>query len=805
MAVDVDRLLAAVDIVAVIGSRVALKKKGKNYLGLCPFHNEDSESFTVEPEKGFYHCFGCGANGDAIGFLRELDGIGFLDACKLIGDTSWQPIVPVETLSRKDTSPPSDWISQKPPERINEPGSFRLHGLGEPVAKWAYRDAAGDPLMWIARYKDGNKKSIRAFSYGTDKATVPAHWACRHASKPRPLYGLDRLAARPNSQVVVLEGEGKCDSAGRLLPQLVNMAWPGGAQAVKNADWSPLYGASVVLIPDADEPGRQAVKWISEHLLSNGSKVKIADPEKGLPDGWNLDDAERDGWTKEETIDWVRARVKNELPVPRAAKNLKTLPQEPANPPANVAYINEAAAKAAEADRPKGPEDEPLPPAFSEDALTDAFARQHARDLRYVAEWGAWFQWGSTHWREDKMLAVMNLSRFVCRTATAWAAPGELTPSMQRNLTSAKTIGNVERLSRSVPEIAATIDQWDTNVWALCTPGGTIDLMTGKLAPSKREDYCSKRTAIGPTNTGCPLWMNHLKVVTNGNDSLIAYLHRLAGYALTGVTTEHVLAFFYGTGANGKGIFLNTLRSIVGEYGTTAPMDAFMETRQERHSTEIAQLRGARLVTIQETDESRRWNEARILHIAHADPIKARFMRQDDFEFVPQCKLLFAGNHKPSLKSANPAMRRTLHIVPFTVTIPEEKRDLSLSLKLKEEWGGILHWMMEGCVEWQRHGLKPPTEVRESSADYIDSEDTLLAWIEECCERGTGKKSQSKTLYKNWCEWCENAGERPCSAKAFIIKLRERNLLISKSAGYTMVEGLDLKRSGFQLPDYQRD
>jgi putative DNA primase/helicase len=217
----------------------------------------------------------------------------------------------------------------------------------------------------------------------------------------------------------------------------------------------------------------------------------------------------------------------------------------------------------------------------------------------------------------------------------------------------------------------------------------TLDLTTGKAYPHRREDYCTKIAAVRAGGE-CPLWHAFLDRVTAGNKELAAYLQRVAGYCMTGSTREHVMFFLYGTGANGKSIFINTLRAIWNDYATVAPMEMFCETRNERHPTDLAFLRGARLVIAHETERNQHWAETKIKSLTGGDPITARFMRQDPFTFTPQFKLMIAGNHKPSLRGVDEAIRRRMHLVPFTVTIPEAERDTELFEKLKAEWPGIL-------------------------------------------------------------------------------------------------------------------
>jgi putative DNA primase/helicase len=173
-----------------------------------------------------------------------------------------------------------------------------------------------------------------------------------------------------------------------------------------------------------------------------------------------------------------------------------------------------------------------------------------------------------------------------------------------------------------------------------------------------------------------------------------------------GLTREHALFFGYGTGANGKSVLLSTIAGTLGEYHRTAPIETFTASNADRHPTDLAGLRAARLVTATETEEGRRWAESRIKKLTGGDKVAARFMRQDFFEYRPAFKLIIAGNHKPSLRSVDEAIRRRFHLIPFSITIPPEERDPDLAEKLKDERPAILAWLIEGCLEWQTVGLK---------------------------------------------------------------------------------------------------
>jgi putative DNA primase/helicase len=171
-------------------------------------------------------------------------------------------------------------------------------------------------------------------------------------------------------------------------------------------------------------------------------------------------------------------------------------------------------------------------------------------------------------------------------------------------------------------------------------------------------------------------------------------------------------------------------------------------------------LRGARLVTAQETTEGRRWDETKIKALTGGDPISARFMRQDFFTYLPEFKLLIAGNHKPGLRGVDEAIRRRLNLIPFSVTIPRAERDPDLAQKLKAEWPGILQWAIEGCAQWAKHGLAPPKAVVDATVAYLDSEDAVSRWLEEKCDTSNrGAFTAIAALFASWKAWAEAAGE----------------------------------------------
>jgi putative DNA primase/helicase len=328
---------------------------------------------------------------------------------------------------------------------------------------------------------------------------------------------------------------------------------------------------------------------------------------------------------------------------------------------------------------------------------------------------------------------------------------------LARKLCSERTVSAVEKLSRADPRIAETATAWDRGRLLINTPTGTIDLQTGEQRPHDPNDLLTRVTRASPGD-GCPRWLQFLDQVTGGKPGLIDYVQRLTGYCLTGSMTEQVFLFLYGTGANGKSIFISTISGILGDYAATAPLDTFTATNGERHPTDLAGLATARAVFVTETEHGKPWAESRIKAITGGDTLRVRFLYRDFFEIEPTFKIIVAGNSRPRLVGVGEAMKRRLHLVPFDVTIPPEQREKDLLEQLERERDGIFSWMLAGCAAWQRFGLDPPACVLEAASEYFADEDLVRQWIDEACVVSEHAKARSSLLYKSWADWAEARG-----------------------------------------------
>jgi putative DNA primase/helicase len=280
-------------------------------------------------------------------------------------------------------------------------------------------------------------------------------------------------------------------------------------------------------------------------------------------------------------------------------------------------------------------------------------------------------------------------------------------------------------------------------------------------------------------------------------------MQQIAGMALTGDISEQSLFFIWGPGGNGKGTFIHTIESILGDYAEDAAMDSFTAHRSSQHPTDLASLRGARLVTASETESGAAWNEQRIKQLTGGDMISARFMRQDFFKYLPQFTLVIIGNDKPTLRTIDDAIRRRFNIIPFTVK--PDTVDLKLGDKLQAEWPGILRWMINGCLDWQENGLIRPQSVLDATGAYFEEQDIFGQWLEDECEAEPTNRHKWETvavLFKSWVGYSESAGEHPGSRKGFGEMMRRRGLTPDKGTrGVRRYLGIQLKNQESQRND----
>jgi putative DNA primase/helicase len=415
-----------------------------------------------------------------------------------------------------------------------------------------------------------------------------------------------------------------------------------------------------------------------------------------------------------------------------------------------------------------------------QDGLARAFTGRHP-DTRFDVDAGHWRYFDGNHWVTGKRGLAFHFARKLVRDLVQEGMLGD-------NAASRSTYADIETIAQRDPahEVDSTV--WNPDKTLNGTPNGTIESTTGKLREPRKDDMITKRTSVAPIalesfdpELDCPKWIAFLNQATGNDPELIRFLQQWCGYCLTGLTIEHALVFIYGPGGNGKSVFMNIICDILGDYAVTAGMDVFTASKSDRHPQELARLAGVRLVCASETTEGRAWDETRIKTMTGGDPITARFMRQNDFTFIPQFKLMIAGNNRPVLRNVDDAMRRRINIVPFTRK--PEKPDPYLESKLREERAGILSWMMAGCVDWHTNRLARPEVVKKATAGYFDEQDVFGQWIEERCEEGKGFVATTAALMDDWRVFAQSSGEpNSMTSRSFGARLAARGFVQIKDS-----------------------
>ena len=396
---------------------------------------------------------------------------------------------------------------------------------------------------------------------------------------------------------------------------------------------------------------------------------------------------------------------------------------------------------------------EDAPP--SEDAMALAFVDAHVVDYRYVAPWSRWYRWDGKRWHEDSTGNVFALIRRMIRDRVFGT-------KHERGTAASSYVAGVERLARVDQRIVVLPDQFDADPWALNTQSGIVDLRTGQVRPHDPSALCTRitRAAVDPTQ-GATLWRSFLTGITQDDQALAEYLQRVAGYCATGVTVEDVLVYLFGIGANGKTSFAEAVADALGDYAKVFSAEVLMESKGERHPTDLAQFMGVRFALTSEPASGATWNDSRIKHLTGDAVIAARFMRADYFEFQRTHKTVVVGNHMPRLADVTHAIRRRVQMVPFRAVF-EQAPGPGMRERLKAEAiGAILAWIVDGARMWQVDGTSPPQAVTNLTDDYLSDQDVIGQWIAARCDRVPTAFEGSAELHRDYMGWCEGQGIRP--------------------------------------------
>lgn len=411
--------------------------------------------------------------------------------------------------------------------------------------------------------------------------------------------------------------------------------------------------------------------------------------------------------------------------------------------------------------------------AQSEDGHSQALIAEYGQDIRYCHQMGRWLHWNGHKWAVQAHGGGI-VREYAKSIARAYPDQEPWKAHKKRQLTTPGINGALTMTTTDF-RIEVSIDDLDARPWELNTPGGTINLRTGILEPANPARLHTRSTLVAPDpGADQAAWLSFLDTTFSGDTAIIEWMQRLLGYACIGEVREHILPIFYGAGANGKTVLLDTVAALLGDYAAPAPRGFLMQGPQQ-HETEIARLAGIRLVISSETNAGERFDEGKIKLLTGGDKLTARFMRQDHFQFTPSHTIFLVSNHRPEVTSGGDAFWRRAREVPFDHQVPEELRDPELKERLVREHGpAILAWLAQGAAKYAAGGLAEPDRVKQATSAYAMETDTVAQFVDEVCMVGGSAQLNTAVLRAAYERFCVDISASPVSAKAFGQALRAK-------------------------------
>lgn len=400
----------------------------------------------------------------------------------------------------------------------------------------------------------------------------------------------------------------------------------------------------------------------------------------------------------------------------------------------------------------------------------ERLVERHGADLRYCHQLQKWIVWNGNRWREDATGEIKRRAKETVRAMYAEAAgisdknEREAFAKFAIRSEAEARIAALIALAESEPGIPVLQEELDADPFLFNCANGTLDLRTGRLHKHRREDLITKLSPVQfDAEARSEVWERFLQDATGGDAELGKFLQRAAGYSLTGDTREEVLLFIHGPQASGKSTFIETIKTVFGDYAKTADFEAFLSRHDVgRPRNDLARLAGARFIASVEVDEGKKLAEGLIKSITGGDTVTARFLHQEFFEFRPMFKLWLAANYAPRVRDDDAIWRRILR-VPFGYTIPKAQRDPSIKAYLRDAavaGPAVLAWMLRGCLDWQRDGLRVPQSVEQATQEYRESQDPLKDFLAECCVLVPTAWVSTDELRTEYERWAKGRGER---------------------------------------------
>lgn len=725
----------------VIGRLTSARGAGEGrWTAKCPAHEDTRSSLSIRVEDGkwLFNCFA---------------GCSFHDIIGCIG------VAPAECFPEDQRKRDKKPIHSKKLREVKKPAQK----LGTLECTYDYTDEAGQLLYQNCRFRDPKDFRQRR-SDGQGGFISP--WGLGDVR--RVIYRLPEVqfAIKLGTPVWIVEGEKDAD---RLVSGGLTATTSGGAKTWRPEFADLLQGADVVIVPDRDEAGHLYRDAVAKSLQGKAKRIRVVE----LP---------------------VEFRAKHGIDVSDWLDSGKLLADLLELEKMAPEWVPEKKTTGADAVLAGGSKllGAPLTDYGNAERLAELALDSDGKPLvRWCEARGQWLAWDGKAWRWDETGSVESLAKRTVRRLREVAEVKEhpLISDFALKSEALPRLRAMIELMRTEPGVPVSMDQLDADDWLLNCRNGTVDLRTGTVFPHSKDRLLSRMAeASFVPGAQCARWLQFLDYIMGGDQSRVNLLQRGVGASACGAPWQYLI-FLYGSGANGKSVFLEVVSRILASYAGEAAQGLLLQKKNEAHPTEVADLMGKRFVTSEEVDQSSVLDEGRVKRLTSGRPIKARFMREDLFEFRPTHKLWIAINHKPRVRGQDEGIWRRIKLVPFEVQIPPaERRDFEEVVKeFLQERDGILGWIVQGCLEWQRDGLGASEAVEAAHEQYRHGMDDFGQFLEECVAAAPEAiaaicKVKSSDLYGAYTQWCEAGGVRkPMTQTSFSLRMTERGYRSEKS------------------------
>jgi len=439
---------------------------------------------------------------------------------------------------------------------------------------------------------------------------------------------------------------------------------------------------------------------------------------------------------------------------------------------------------------------------FTDSTNAARLINEHGRNIRYNKAWKKWIVWNGKFWETDDSGALIHekgletvrkiydeiLKTDDHKERIEIEKYGMLSESVRRRESFVKAAQWIGALNVKSEDL-------DPNPWLLNVKNGTVNLLTKEFSEHHQENMITKIANVEyDPKADCPLWKQFIREIMNYKAELIYFVQTAVGWSMTGDTSEQTMFILYGSGANGKSTFLNTINYILGDYAIAADIESFMrKVNGDQNTNDIARLRGSRFVTTTEAEQGRRLSEPLIKKITGSDPMTARFLYGEFFSFIPTFKIYMATNHKPVIKGTDHGIWRRIKLIPFTTRIEECKQDKDLENKLRNEASGILNWLLEGTERWKHEKLRTPDIVLNATEEYRGEMDVIGNFLKEKCFIDLKYSIRIRELYKAYSDWCDDNKEHAVSERFFSMRLKDMGYEQRRTSEARFWSGLALR------------